>query len=64
MKHFDPNTFISDLNNHHLEADDVNTQSDECVKFLMKLLIRMHHIVTHPETNNAPKTNYGLPKAF
>jgi len=32
MKHFDPNTFISDLtpnlNNHHLQADDVNTLSD------------------------------------
>ena len=36
MKHFDPNTFISDLNlnlnNQYLEAGDVNTQSDECVK--------------------------------
>ena len=30
----------------------------------MTLPISMHHIVTHPEKNNAPLTNHGSPKAF
>jgi len=33
-------------------------------KFLMILLIRMLHIGTHLEKNNAPLTNHGSPKAF
>ena len=36
MKHFDPTIFVSDLSlkliNLNLEADDVNTLSDEFVK--------------------------------
>ena len=52
------------LNNLNPEADDVNTLSDEFVKILMILLIRMLHIAMHLEKNNAPLTNHGSPKAF
>jgi len=68
MKHFDSNTCISDrslnLNNLNPEAGDVNIVSHEFVKVLMILLIRTHHIVTHPEKNNAPLTKHVLTKAF
>jgi len=67
MKHFGPNASLTDLshnlNNLNPEAGEVNTLSDKIVKVLT-LLISMHHIVTHPEKNNAPLTNHGSPKAF
>ena len=68
MKHFDPNTFSTDLshnlNNVNPEAGEVNTLSDKIVKVFNDTLDNMHHIVTHPEKNNAHSTNHGSPKAF
>jgi len=68
MKHFDPNTFLTDLGHNQInlnpEAGKVNTLSDKFVNVLMTLLISMHRIVRHPERNNAPLTNHSSPKAF
>jgi len=67
MKHFDPNTFLTDLshnlNNLNPEAGEV-THSAINLLSLKTLLISMHHTVTHPETKNAPLTNHGSPKAL
>jgi len=69
MKHFDPNTFLTDLshnlNNVNPEAGEVNTLSDKFVKVFNDTLDEhAPYIVTHPEKNNAPLTNHGSRKAF
>jgi len=61
MKHFDPNTFSTDFSHN---PNNRNSEAGEVLKSLITLLISMHHIVTHPEKNNAPLTNHGSPKAF